>query len=154
VSRAATIAVLLGLAAAGPACAHNLGATATLRGGHVEVEAYFSDDTPARDAKVMVHDAAGRFVATGRTDDRGHWSFPAPPPGVYELVVDAGGGHYKRLTVTISTTAADGTPVSGEPSREEFTRFPWGGVAAGLTVIVLLAVGLRAWRRRPQQAGQ
>jgi hypothetical protein len=154
VTRAAAIAVLLLLAATGPVRAHNLGAKAVLRGDHVEVEAYYSDDTPARDARVVVHDNADKLIADGRTDDAGRWQFPAPPPGRYVVVVDAGSGHRKRLVVTIPGTAADGESVSEGPSRAEFTRFPWGGIAAGLTVIVLLAVGWRAWRRWPPQSGQ
>ena len=43
-TRAAATAVLLTLAAAAPARAHDLGAKAELRGGRVEVEAYFSDN--------------------------------------------------------------------------------------------------------------
>jgi hypothetical protein len=130
------------LAAAGPARGHNLGATAHVRGDQVEVEAYFSDDTPARDARVTVHDAADQIIAEGRADDAGRWRFRVPPDGVYRVVVDAGGGHRRPFTVRLRA----GGVASDEPPRAEFTRFPWGGVAAGLTVIVLLAVGWRAWR--------
>ena len=49
-------ALLVALIAAAPAHAHALGATAKRVGDRVEVEAYFSDDTPARDAAVMVRE--------------------------------------------------------------------------------------------------
>ncbi|HEY1380558.1 MAG TPA: carboxypeptidase-like regulatory domain-containing protein [Gemmataceae bacterium] len=142
-------ALLLSLAAAAPARAHALGAEAKLRGGRVEVEAYFSDNTPARDARVTVRDAADATIAEGRTDAEGRWSFPAPPPGRYAVVVDAGAGHRTRpIAVTIpgEPPAADVT-VSEGPRREEFTQFPWGRVALGLGIIAALALGWRAVRR-------
>jgi hypothetical protein len=145
----AALTVLIIIAAAAPVRAHALSAEAKLRGDHVEVEAYFSDNTPARGARVTVHDAANTLVAEGRTDDEGRWHCPAPPPGRYRLVVDAGDGHRTRpITVTIPATVADGAPISDAPSRDEFTSFPWLRVAAGLAIIALLAIGWRAWRRR------
>jgi nickel transport protein len=140
-------ALLLVLAAANPVHAHALGADAKLRGNRVEVEAYYSDDTPARDAHVTVHDAADHTIAEGRTDEHGRWQFPAPPPGSYTVVVDAGAGHRTTRTVTIPSRPADGETVSEGPPRAEFTRFPWGQMALGLAIIAALAGGWLALRR-------
>jgi nickel transport protein len=145
---------------------HALGAEAKLKGDRVEVEAYFSDNTPARDARVAVHDAAEKAVADGRTDDQGRWHFARPAAGKYHVVVDAGDGHRARIAVTIpadqagtatATTASpsdadcdcctDGVIVSTGPSRAEFTRWPWERVALGLSLIALAAFGWRAFRR-------
>ncbi len=156
IPRHVAAALVVALAAAAPARAHALGAEAKFRAGRVEVEAYFSDDTPARDARVIVHDHAGAVVAEGRTDDQGKWQFPAPQPGPYTVVVDAGAGHRTRpIHVTVPAVlpagptgpVADGVTISDGPGRAEFTRFPWGGLAAGLAIITLLAVGWRALRR-------
>ncbi len=141
------LGLLLVLAAAAPAHAHALGAEAKLRGDRVEVEAYYSDDTPAADAQVTVHDAADHTIAEGRTDDRGRWQFRTPPPGRYTVVVNAGAGHRKAVTITIPPRPADGETVSEGPPREEFTRFPWERVSLGLAIVAGLA-GAWLWMRR------
>jgi nickel transport protein len=145
------------LAVAGTASAHALGADCTLRGGRVEVEAYFSDDTDARGATVRVLDGQGKALAEGHTDERGRWSFPAPPPGRYTVVVDAGAGHLARVRLNVpgpadgraapaATVPADTVRLSEGPTREEFTRFPWPRV--GLGVGLIAALGLAGWAVR------
>jgi hypothetical protein len=150
VIRTVALSVGVALAVAAPVRAHALSAEARIRGHEVVVEAYFSDNTPARGARVTVHDVADKLIADGHTDDNGSFRFPTPPPGTYQVVVDAGSGHRKRLSITVPNEAASDAIISTGPSREEFTRFPFGGVAAGLTIIGLLALGWRAWRRRPR----
>jgi hypothetical protein len=142
-------ALLLLLIAAPPAHAHALGAEARLRGDRIEVEAYYSDNTPARDARVTVLDHAGRLAAAGRTDDQGRWQFPTPWPGPYTVTVDAGAGHRKSVPVTVPAVLPAGPtgPISDGPSREEFTRFPWLRLTVGLAIIAGLAVGWQALRR-------
>ncbi|HTU20668.1 MAG TPA: carboxypeptidase-like regulatory domain-containing protein [Gemmataceae bacterium] len=150
--------VLSLFAMARPVEAHALGAECTLHGDSVRLEAYFDDDTAAADARVVVRDEARNIVAEGRTDSKGVWSFAAPPPGPYRVTVDAGAGHQTTIPLRIpsKTEQMRTVPSAAElahegPTRVEFTRFPWGGVALGLTVIVLLFLGwrgLRRWRRR------
>ena len=150
--------VLAVLAMARPAEAHALGAECTLHGDIVTLEAYFDDDTAAADARVVVRNEARDIVAEGRTDAKGVWRFPAPPSGLYRVTVDAGAGHQTtfRLRIPSKVEQTRTAPSSAElvhegPTRAEFTRFPWGGVALGLTVIALLFLGwrgLRGWRRR------
>ena len=94
-------ALLLPLAAAAPALAHRLGADCTLRANKVEVEAFYDDDTPARQARVAVKDAAGKVVAEGRTDDKGRWRFSTPKAGRYRVTVDAGPGHIASVSLTV-----------------------------------------------------
>jgi hypothetical protein len=166
------MALMACLAGGGPVRAHALGAQCTLKGEKVEVEAYYSDNTPGRDAKVLVLDAAKKEVASGRTDDEGRWSFPAPPPGSYLVDVNAGEGHRVKVAITVpankqpdtvlplSTTQK--TPacerpgaqaevvapvrISEGPSREEFTRVPWLKIALGLGF--LGTIGFALWIRR------
>jgi hypothetical protein len=173
-SRAATgrggLVLGLMLLAPGAAPAHALGADCTLRGGRVEVEAYFSDDTAARGATVRVLDARKRVVAEGHTDNAGHWSFAAPPPGRYVVAVGADAGHTARVKVTIPVRTAAKRPsgaspraghfpgrpvqVSEGPSRQAFTRFPWLRAALGVGLIAALAwvAWLARHRRQPRGA--
>ncbi|MFQ3591579.1 MAG: carboxypeptidase-like regulatory domain-containing protein [Gemmataceae bacterium] len=158
---------LLGLGL--PLAAHDLGAQAKLQDGKVILEAYFDDDTAASEAKVRVMDDNGATVSSGTTDDKGTWTFAAPPPGRYRVVVNAGGGHKATIPLKIpnrpgesrlvpekSETAASPhaeQTISAGPTREQFTRFPWGRLLLGLAVLVGLA-GLTYWwlRTRPTAA--
>ena len=137
-ARALGLAMLLLAPAA--ARAHALGAECRLDKGTVRVEAYFEDNTPAQQALVRVLDAGEREVAQGKTDAKGRWSFPAPAPGVYRVIVDAGGGHREVQKLTIPGSAAATGPVGSGPSRAQFTGFPWIKVALALGTIALVAV--------------
>lgn len=144
--RFATIIGLILLAPSG-ASAHAVGVDARLAGDRVRVEAYFDDDTPARDAQVTVFDADRRIVAEGRTDEKGIWTFTTPAPGKYGIALDAGDGHAAKTTITIPVQMLPNSPIRTDgPSREEFTspfqRIVWTivGLAAisGLTILVRL----------------
>ena len=143
----AALVLLALLLATSPAAAHALGAECRLRGGTVEVEAYYDDDSPANRARVRILDASGKAVAEGRTDAEGRWSFPTPPPGPYAVVVDAGDGHLVKLKMTVpdpppgdaAGSQDKAVPVSEGRSREEFTRVPWGRVGLGLLALMALA---------------
>jgi nickel transport protein len=142
-------AVVLGLGMVVFSCgrtdAHALGADCRIRDGRVLLEAYFSDDTPARHAKVEVKDVAGNVVAEGKTDDEGRWSFALPSAGTYQVAVDAGMGHRTTIALAISEEQL-------AAGRQEFTHIPWLRVGLGLAVIAALAVMLHVWFRRSQAA--
>jgi len=139
---ATIVALILILAGANGACAHGIGAEATMTDGKVQIQAYFDDDTPARDAKVHVTDDDGKTIAEGKTDEKGHWTFEAPPAGKYHLVVDAGAGHRRKLAVTIPSDAAEAKQVSEGDSRDAFTRIPWSRIAIGLAAIFAASIAL------------
>ena len=136
---------LVAVTTPGSVHAHALGAACKLKGDKVHVEAYFEDDTPAQQALVRVLDGEQREVVKGQTDAKGTWSFAAPPPGRYQVVIDAGAGHREVQTITIprrAGTASSETPssaISDAPTREEFTNFPWARVALGVGTIAILA---------------
>jgi hypothetical protein len=145
------LAILLANLWATHASAHSLGAEVRSQGGKLVLEAYFSDDTPARNAQVSVEDAAATIVATGHTDMDGKWQLPTLTEGQYRVIVDAGPGH--RTVVTFNVPAPtepipDDELVSEGPAREEFTRTPWTRILIGFAVIGLLAAGLRFALRR------
>jgi hypothetical protein len=147
-----------------PAMAHRLGADCTIRGKDVQVEAFFSDNTSAKGARISVLDSNNNSVAEGRTDDQGAWSFPAPEPGVYRVIVEAGNGHRAEITIDVPQTIqqAKSSPstsegacdccnyaVSGDtaqpvrisegPSRDELTKIPWLRMFFGLILIAGIA---------------
>src|SRR5438067_1194458 len=102
-----------------------------VRGDRVEVEAFYDDDTPARNARVTVTDAAGNKIAEGLTDAQGRWSFSKPATGTITVIADAGAGHRYQADFDIPPnppTAAptdDDQPIRTGPSRAELTAIPW-----------------------------
>jgi nickel transport protein len=149
----ATAVLAFLLMAIAPACAfgHAVGVDCTLRGAKVEVEAFYDDDSPAQQAKVLVVNARDEFVASGVTDAKGRWTFATPPPGKYEVRVDAGAGHRAKKAINVPAPEsavpvpsndpppAPPTTITEGPTRAEFTRFPWVQVLIG--VVVLGGVG-------------
>ncbi len=139
------------LASGSTASAHALGAECTIQGERVVVEAFFSDNTSAQDAVVTIYNNGKRAIARGTTDADGRWSFPVPPAGRYDVVVEAGMGHRAEVSFIVnpdSRSAPESTRVASQgPTRSEFTRLPWERVLCGLSVIALGAIVLR-WRLR------
>jgi hypothetical protein len=148
----ATILFLSMLAAAKPVSAHALGAECKIRKDRVELEAYFSDDTPAQGAKVSVEDSAKIVMIEGKTDTYGKWSFPVPKPGDYNVIVDAGDGHHVERSLIVPVSPTDAPTQSTGPSRSEFTRTPWLRVGIGLTCIALVSMGARRIARQTRPA--
>jgi len=127
------------------AAAHGVLADCRLKGGQLEVEAYFDDDTPAGQVQVKVVDARKKTIADGLTDAKGLWSCPRPAAGAYEVVVNAGSGHRKTVAITVPASELPPTPmraeppISNEPSRAEATRFPWERLGLGLLLIAAVS---------------
>ena len=137
----------------GAVLAHALGVECRLRQGKVEIEAFYSDDTPAQGAEVSVRDERDKEITAGRTDQDGRWSFAAPPPGQYQVVVEAGAGHRAKTHMTVPQAQAPGAPadalrISDGAPRGEFTRFPWLKVVIGLGAIGCLGVAFWLSRRK------
>ncbi len=147
-------AALLAIAIAPAAIwAHNLDMDCRQINQRLEVEAFFDDDTPAREAIVKLLDERNELVVTAKTDAKGKCSFAFVNPGNYELEVDAGAGHRKRRPVRIVGTLPppeEGkSPVAtavGGVRREDATGFPWVRAALGCGVIAL--VGGAWWLSR------
>jgi hypothetical protein len=125
------------------ALAHAVGFSCKLLGNLVRVEAYFSDDSPAIDALVVVRNEHNQVVAQGRTDDHGIWTFARPAAARYDVSLDAGAGHRATQRLTIPEQpprpgSQEGV-VSEGPMRDDFTRIPWLRLTVGLGIIFLLA---------------
>ena len=151
------VAALVSLVAPSLAEAHGIGVEVRLKGDRLAVEGYFDDNTAATDATVKVTTEGGETIAEGKTDAKGLWSFPAPPPGKYRISLDGGGGHLARATLTVpgrapslQATPAPVTPevvVSDGPTRADGGR-RWLLLLAGLGIIGLFAAAARWLTRR------
>jgi hypothetical protein len=137
-----------------PAMAHGLNVSLEpgAPGGSVTVLAYFTDDTSAQAAKVVLTKNDGTPVLKGTTDERGQWAFARPAPGRYRIIVDAGNGHRVQAKLDIPAEA-DAAVGIDTPSRAEFTRFPWIGIGLGVGLMALLAgVSWLVRRRRTESS--
>ena len=135
----ATVAAVGGLPAS--AAAHGMFADVTVADA-VTLVAYFDGDEPAEFAEVQVTDADGTVVASGKTDERGLWTFPKPRPGAYTLTVRSIGHVAKRAF-----------RVGGEPDAPPAVYTGWRpNTAVALIVGVggLLGISAVSWflRRR------
>src|SRR5260221_312776 len=149
------LALLLTTLVPASAFAHALHvARPKLVGDKVLIEAFFTDGTEAAKSKVQVFSAEDKVIASGDTDDKGKWMFPAPAPGKYLVEVNAGAGHRARHPFNMpdpaghskaaespstpdkpATPPAKGVTISEGSSKEESTSTPWLKIAIGLTVI-------------------
>jgi hypothetical protein len=142
--------------------AHALHAEARLKGERVTVEAFYSDNTPAQNARILVHDKKGIEIASGRTDESGAWQFPRPKSGSYEVTVETGDGHRTRVPIAIPSDpriAAEsgsegGVVVTAGPTRAELTRLPWLRIIIGFGAIATLAGALWLATRRSAAAAE
>jgi nickel transport protein len=129
--------------------AHDLKAAVHAEADPVRVEAGYDDDTPAEEARVTVTAADGTVVASGRTDERGTWSFPRPGPGRYTVAVESA-GHRDAVGLTIPATAVEAPVVY---ARERLDKNL--GLVIGLVLLLggtLAFVLFRRSRKTPESA--
>ena len=133
---------------------HALHAECKVQGEQLIVEAFYSTNEPAQEAKVEILDAHNALLATGMTDDKGIFRTKRPTAGKYTVRIDAGAGHRCEVTADIPATGdgkvsldkSNGTKESTEqaqvvstgPTRAEVTQFPWMRVGLGLFIIVIV----------------
>jgi len=74
--------------------AHKINVFYNIENGKIIISSYFSDGTPARNAKVKVIDEkTGKIILTGKTNNKGEFSFKLLPPGNYEVIIKGELGH-------------------------------------------------------------
>ncbi len=150
-----------------PALAHRMLLSCTLKADRVIVEVFYDDDTPAQEASVKLGTSEENVIASGKTDERGNWSCPAPRSGTY-VVWATSVGHKakgeivippKKPSSQVSESKLVGEKKAGtenqrseELTREEQTRTPWVKLAGGLGIIAALLLVFWYVRRRPAQA--
>lgn len=101
-----------------PALAHKVRVFAWQEGETVYAEAKFSGGNPAKNVAVVIEDSSThQRLLSGKTDEKGNFSFtvPSPPPKSLLVIVDGGDGHRNTWTHTIETedesiTAKEPTP--------------------------------------------
>ncbi|MBY0522374.1 MAG: hypothetical protein K2R98_03210 [Gemmataceae bacterium] len=76
------------------------------RGTIVKVQATYANDKPAIGVKVALVDAKKATVGSGKINADGEWSWPAPGPGVYEVVFDPGTGDKDVIRHSIEVKGA------------------------------------------------
>ncbi|MFI3271528.1 MAG: hypothetical protein R3Y11_05410 [Pseudomonadota bacterium] len=89
------------------ACAHGLG-YAEVNEAPKAMRFYYSDDTPARFAEVIVLDPEGSDFLIGRTDARGYFAFIPEKAGTWTVEINDGMGH----KAVASFSVADGKSIS------------------------------------------
>jgi hypothetical protein len=123
--------------------AHRLEASyRVLPGGKVQIESWYdvTGESP-EDAKVQVYGADGRLMTEGATDEKGLFTFNYAQPEALRVIVSAGAGHRKELTIpevqlTASTTVGTAAPLEADP------RTPFADRTARTSVKdVLIGVG-------------
>ncbi len=132
---------LLSVFSATTALAHRINVVAPVQGSAIAGEAYFVDGSPARGATVTVLDPAGQTLGQTTTDSAGRFSFPLRFRCDHRVVVDAGGGHAK--TVTVSAGEMPGTlpawdgkvPASDQDAPTTVSSESGGELAAQLTAL-------------------
>src|SRR5262249_53707745 len=126
-----------------------------VRENRLRVEAFYDDDTPAQQAKIVVKNDRKEIVAEGFTDERGNWSCDAPSAGEYSIRAESV-GHVHQETIRIKATpgvdqedyAVGHAWVTSEltATREQQTATPWLKLAFGLGIIA--GVGALVWFAR------
>jgi hypothetical protein len=105
----------------------------------VKVEAYFDGGEPAEFADATVTDASGTEILTGKTDERGVWTFPLPKPGAFTLRVRLKDGHAAKVEFRVEDEAE--APVVYEPWRMN------KALALAVGLLLLLGVSAASWYR-------
>ena len=116
--------VLFGILLSGTALAHKVTVFAWVEGDTVFGETKFSGGKRAKDAEVIVWDAAGNELLRTRTDNNGEFSFPIPKKTAMRIELIAGMGHKGEWTIPleeigdIGAVAAPDNSVQGKETDE------------------------------------
>jgi nickel transport protein len=149
------LALLASLLAPERACAHRLDAEVlVLPGRKIQIESWFSDGYPARGAKVQVFGDQKKLLGEGHLNDQGVLVLPLGDTTPVRVVVSAGAGHRKEITISASafaravagdTTQNDppvplkGASLPAVPVAERDSGFPIKDVLAGVGFVLALA---------------
>jgi hypothetical protein len=121
------------------ASAHRLDAQVTVTPARrVTIESWFSSGDVPSGANVQVYDAAGRPMQEGTLDSRGTFEFVADAIQGMRVVVNAGAGHRKEVTITDADVATGAQAAPLRVSTRE-TGAPWRDVFSGVALLLAVA---------------
>jgi nickel transport protein len=157
---AVPLAVLATLTLTGAAHAHRLeGEYRVLPDRKVRVEAWFETGDAPKGAKVRVYRADGSplFSSPGELDARGEYVFAYEKAEKLKVVISAGDGHRKELTIPAAELSGPGPSPASAPrgpeetqARERAREFPFKDLLLGITFLLALGafvLSLRNARR-------
>jgi hypothetical protein len=116
-----------------------------LPGGKVQVESWFETGDSPKGAKVRVFRADGTplFAEAGELNEKGVFVFAYDKPEKLRVVVSAGEGHSKALTISAAELANPGNdPPGAEAAGERRYEFPITQLLAGVALLLALAAFL------------
>jgi nickel transport protein len=99
--------------------AHRVNVFAWVQGDRVYVEGKFSGGRKVKDGQIIVTDADGVELLTGKTDDQGEFSFKIPQKTELKIVLLAGVGHRGEWTLSVEDlqTSESDPRAAGNDSR-------------------------------------
>jgi hypothetical protein len=142
----ASTAVLAACFGSNQASAHDLQGRLTLLADSIKVEAWFSDETPAEGAIVVVTQNKTK-VSEGKTDETGVCHLPKLSPGPYEASIELI-GHREIISFQVSETSGNQVFINWRMNKTLATAIGIGGL-----VVVSTFFWLFSLRKRPQPAG-
>jgi nickel transport protein len=146
-------ALLALVLAAGDAHAHRLDAQAFILPNHqIQIEAWFSNGDAAQSATVQVFGAQGQRITEGHLNSQGIFIFPYGGADALKIVISAGAGHRKELSLQAGALAAPASekapasPVQGNelaptpvPLAERDSGVPVKDVLLGIGFVLAVA---------------
>ncbi len=155
------------LAQAREARAHRLeGEYRVLPGQKVQVESWFETGDSPYGAKVRVYraDDSLLFAEPGELNEKGVYVFRYEKVEKLRVVVSAGAGHRKEMTISAAELANPGTPAApavraektgdaeGQPARQRSPEPPVKELLAGIAFLLALAAFVLSVRNARQLA--
>lgn len=170
--RAIGVAALWAYAFTSPAWAEEWEAALKLLSGNIiKIELLREDETPAKGVKVCLLDPEKKVIAEGKINADGEWSWPAPGPGTYVVLVDPGTGvkdqrRYPIQVKGVVVPAPDPTaaapkcehcpapPSATDEKAAERRPFPWTSTGVALGFVGIFGVLYWFSRGRGRELGQ
>lgn len=111
---------------AGTAWAHKVNLFAYAEGDTVYTESYFADGNRVQGGTITVTDPSGKVLLTGKTDDKGLFSFPLPGRQTLTISVNASMGHQNSFVlqqeeIPAGTSAAPAVTQQQAPATQPAT---------------------------------
>lgn len=101
----------------GTAQAHRVTIFAYVDGNTIFTESKFGGGEPVRGGEVLVQDEAGNQLLTGKTNNKGEFSFPIPKKSALKIILNATMGHRAEWFLPRSEITGE----NSEPPEEKST---------------------------------